>query len=202
LNGIAYISIASWNSASIPVDAFDRALENFRTAPILILDVRMNGGGDDQVAFQVAGRFARTPTTVGYVKFRAGPLHSNFGPLMARTVSPRGAWQYTQPVLLLIGRRCASSNESFIMAMGELPNVTLVGDRTAGSTGNPGTFSLAGGWTYTVSRWIEYTADNQVIEDVGLAPREFVPASAGDFAQGLDPVLDRALSAAAQAVKQ
>jgi C-terminal processing protease CtpA/Prc len=157
----------------------------------------MNGGGDDQLAFQVASRFTTTSVTVEYFKFRMGPRHSDFGPLMTRTLSPRGSWQFTRPVLVLIGRRCASSNESFIAAMRELPNVTLIGDRTAGSTGNPGTFPLAGGWSYTVSRWIAYTADHQVIEDIGIAPDEFVPAAPGDFAEGRDPVLDRALMAAA-----
>jgi C-terminal processing protease CtpA/Prc len=80
--------------------------------------------------------------------------------------------------------------------MRELPNVTLVGDRTGGASGNPATFPLAAGWAYTVSRWIAYTADNQVIEDVGISPREFVPASSADFAEGRDPVLDWALSTA------
>jgi C-terminal processing protease CtpA/Prc len=98
-------------------------------------------------------------------------------------------------VLLLIGRRCASSNESFIAAMGQLPNVTLVGDRTAGSTGNPGTFPLADGWSYTVSRWIEYTVDNHPIEDIGISPDVFVTAGAGDFGVGRDPVLEWALKA-------
>lgn len=197
LNGIAYIAIGSWTSANVRVDAIDAALEQFRNAPVLILDVRMNGGGDDQRAFEVAGRFTTRSVTTGYVKSRMGGSHSTFGPLTARTLSPRGSWQFTRPVLLLIGRRCASSNESFIGAMRELGHVTLVGDRTAGSSANAGTFPLAGGWSYTVSRWIEYTADNQVIEDAGIAPREFVTAAAGDFAQGRDPVLDWALARAA-----
>ena len=51
---------------------------------------------------------------------------------MPRVLSPRGAWQYTGSVLVLIGARCASSNEGFIAAMRQLPHVTLVGDRTAG----------------------------------------------------------------------
>ena len=178
---------------------FDAAFENFRNAPRLILDVRMNGGGDSQLAFQVAGRFATSSVTAGYVKFRMGPRHSDFGPLMSLTLSPRGSWQDTPPVLLLIGRRCLSSNEAFISGMRQLPNVTLVGDQTGGGSGSPGTFPLAGGWSYTVSRWIEYTADNQVIEDVGIAPQIFVPASSSDFAQGKDPVLDFALSSAAAA---
>jgi Tricorn protease C1 domain/Peptidase family S41 len=93
LGGIAYIAIGGWNSASVRVDEFDAAFEGFRTVPILILDVRMNGGGEDQLAFQIAGRFATSSVTTGYVKFRMGPLHSSFGPPIARTLSPRGAWQ-------------------------------------------------------------------------------------------------------------
>jgi C-terminal processing protease CtpA/Prc len=86
-------------------------------------------------------------------------------------------------------------HESFITAMQQLPNLTLVGDRTAGASGSPGTFPLAMRWTYTVSRWIEYTAGDQVIEDLGISPRVFVTAGPGDFAQGRNPILDWALNA-------
>jgi hypothetical protein len=195
LDGVPYITILSWGTNSIRPADFDAAFERFRNAPGLIVDVRMNPGGNDSIALDVAGRFARTSVVFGFVRFRNGPSHTDFGPTTTRTLDPRGSWQYNGQVLLLIGRRCASSNESFIAAMGQLPNVTLVGDRTAGSTGNPGTFPLANGWTYTVSRWIEYTADNEPIEDRGLAPDVFVAASSGDFSVGLDPVLEWSLKA-------
>lgn len=154
----------------------------------------MNGGGNDALAFDIAGRFTSSTVRTGSVKFRNCPSHSDFGAPIPRTLNPRGAWQYTGSVLLLIGRRCASSNESFIEAMRQLPNVTLAGDRTAGATANPGTFPLANGWTYTVSRWIEYDADGRAIEDNGILPRVPVTATAGDFALGRDPVLDWAIS--------
>ena len=194
LDGVPYIAIGGWGSSSITTAEFDAAFERYRDAPAIILDVRPNSGGNDALAFEIAGRFTSSTINAGYVKFRNGPAHTDFGSPTQRTVSPRGAWQYRGRVYLLIGRRCASSNESFIVAMGTLPNVTLVGDRTAGATGNPGTFNLANGWTYTVSRWIEYTPDNQIIEDNGIAPDVFVAASAADFAAGRDPVLDWALS--------
>ena len=195
LDGVPYIAIGGWGSSSIRAADFDAALERFRSAPGIILDVRMNPGGNDALAFEIAGRFARASTVFGFVRFRNGPAHSDFGPTTTRTLNARGPWQYTAPVLLLIGRRCASSNESFIAAMGQLPNVTLVGDRSAGSTGNPGTFPLANGWSYTVSRWIEYTLDNQPIEDVGISPDVFVTTGAQDFAMGRDPVIEWALKA-------
>jgi hypothetical protein len=194
LDAVPYISIGGWGATSIRAADFDAAFERYRTSPAIIVDVRMNGGGNDSLAFEIAGRFMPAIVNFGYVRFRSGPAHTDFGPAQQRTVSPRGPWQYGGTVLLLIGARCASSNESFIAAMGQLPNVTLVGDRTAGSTGNPGTFPLAGGWSYTVSRWIEYIADNQVIEDNGIAPDVFVAAGAADFAAGRDPVLDWALN--------
>jgi hypothetical protein len=193
LDGVPYITIGSWGSNSIRTTDFDAAFEQFRNAPGIILDVRMNPGGNDSLAFEVAGRFARTAVVFAYVTFRNGPSHTAFAAETARTLHPRGAWQYAGNVLLLIGSRCASSNESFIAAMGQLPTVTLVGDRTAGSTGNPGSFPLANGWSYIVSLWIEYTADHQPIEDVGISPDVLVTAGPGDFAGSRDPVLEWAL---------
>jgi carboxyl-terminal processing protease len=194
LDGVPYIAIGRWGTQAIRSADFDAAFERYRDAPALILDVRMNPGGNDQLAFEIAGRFTPSVVRAGYVRFRNGPKHTDFGAPVQRTVNPRGSWQFAGTVMLLIGRRSASSNESFILAMSQLPNVTLVGDRTAGSTGNPGTFPLAGGWSYTVSRWIEYTADNQVIEDNGIMPDVVVPVTAADFASGRDPVLDWAVS--------
>jgi hypothetical protein len=194
LDGVPYIYIGGWSASSIRTADFDAAFERFRSSPMLILDVRANGGGSSQLAFEIGGRFTPTSVVTGYTKARNGPSHGDFGPLMPNVLNPRGAWQYTGAVRLLIGRRCASSNESFIEALRQLRNVTLIGDRTAGASANPGTFPLANGWSYTVSRWIEYTADNQVIEDVGISPQVFVPAGPGDFMQGRDPVLDYALT--------
>jgi hypothetical protein len=195
LDGVPYFAIEGWNASSIRAADFDVALERFRSAPRLILDVRMNPGGDSSLAFEIAGRFVPSSTVAANARFRSGPSHADFGPLQPLVVNPRGAWHYTGAITLLVGRRCASSNELFIAALRQLPNVRVVGDQTAGSSGNPGTFPLANGWSYTVSRWITSLADGQVIEDVGIAPHVFVPATAGDFMQGRDPVLDWALTA-------
>ena len=58
IDGVPYIAISGWNAGSIRTADFDTALERFRSAPPLIPDVRMNGGGGDQLAFEIAGRFA------------------------------------------------------------------------------------------------------------------------------------------------
>jgi C-terminal processing protease CtpA/Prc len=195
LGGVAYIAIGSWASSSGPETAdLDAALEPFQNAPGIIIDVRMNGGGDGTTASNFAGRFADETRTAGYDQFRDGPAHTDFGPLLTRQVVPRGPWQYKGPVLLLIGRGCYSSTEDFITQMRVLHNVTVVGDTSGGHSGYPITANLSDGWQYTVSTWIDYTAEMQVIEDRGIDPAIFVPATAADFQAGKDPVLDFAIS--------
>ncbi len=195
LSGVAYFAIPAWDSSSGSQAAdLDAALQPFQSASALIIDVRMNGGGDGATANSFAGRFADQTRIGGYDKFRDGPAHTDFGPLQSRSVSPRGPWQYHGPVYLLIGRGCYSSNEDFIAQMREFPNVTVIGDTSGGHSGYPVTFPLSNGWQFTVSTWIDYTAEMQVIEDQGIAPAIFVPATAANFQAGTDPVLDYAIS--------
>ena len=189
---IGYLMIDSWNRERVEARDVDAVLEPFRAAPALIVDVRPNGGGSDQVAFEVAGRFTRRPVLAEWFQFRDGPDHSDLTALRSRTLEPRGSWQFERPVAVLAGRRVLSSNESFISAMRELPHVTIVGDPTGGSSGNPGTFDLPGGWRYTVSRWIAYTADLRVIEWQGIPPDIFVDVSQEDFGAGRDPIIEAA----------
>jgi C-terminal processing protease CtpA/Prc len=150
----------------------------------------MNAGGNDALAFKVATRFFDQSRTFGYVRYRQGSGHDDFTPAMPRTGAPSGAWQFTKPMLLLTGRGCFSSTESFTLALGALPNVTVVGDTTGGGTGNPMTFTLAGAWTYSLPRWIEYDSDMRVIEWSGIAPDRVIPASVTDFDAGRDPVIE------------
>jgi len=194
LGGVAYISINYWDTSSSPETAdLDQALEQFKNSPALIVDVRMNPGGDSTTAGNFAGRFADQTRTAGFVQFRNGPAHTDFGPLQTRQVVPRGPWQFHAPVLLLIGRGCVSSNEDFITQMRELPNVTVAGDTSAGHSGDPASYNLSNGWQFTVSTWIDYTSEMQVIEDKGINPAIFVPATAANFQAGDDPVLNFAI---------
>jgi C-terminal processing protease CtpA/Prc len=94
--------------------------------------------------------------------------------------------------MLLIGRQCYSSNESFIAAMSTLPHVTTMGDTTGGGTGNPETRVLGGGWSYRLPRWIEYDPTGRVIEWNGIAPDVFVPYDTAGRPATFDPIIEAA----------
>ena len=202
MRGMAYIVVGNWTPSSFSVPDLDAVVDQFRDAPGMIIEVRPNGGGDDALALALAGRFANATTTIGYVRYRDGPRHDDLGPEIVRRVSPRGAFQFTRPVIVLSGRGVYSSSETFISAMREMPNVTVLGDTTGGGSGNPSEYPLGDGWRYSVPRWIEWTADRHIIEWNGIAPDVFVPWDNGSILAGRDPVLEMAFERLASSVNR
>lgn len=194
IRGVGYIRVSQWADSTETAADLDAALSRFKGDSRLIVDVRMNRGGDDSLAYDFAARFNDVNRVVGYFKVRNGPGHSDFDPEVKRILGVRGPFQFTGRVLVLAGRSSFSANESFISAMRELPNVTIVGDTTGGGSGDPQTFDLGSGYRYTVSRWIEYTADHRIIEWNGIPPNLYVPWDPAVVKQGRDPVLETALS--------
>ncbi|MDQ6611869.1 MAG: S41 family peptidase, partial [Gemmatimonadota bacterium] len=140
-----------------------------------------------------ASRFATRPYVVSYVQVRTGKRHDDLGAPEARVIAPRGAWQFTKPVIVLSGRGGFSANESFVAAMGSLPQVTVIGDTTGGASGNPGTFSLGNGWSFTVPRWLEFGPDMKPIEWRGIAPGVQVEWAPLLYDNKRDPLIDTAV---------
>ncbi|MEP6764048.1 MAG: S41 family peptidase [Gemmatimonadaceae bacterium] len=193
IGGFGYLYIGTWNTQQVDINALDIALARFRDAPGLIIDVRPNAGGSDVPAFAFASRFASKPQVVSYVQVRTGNRHDDLGAPEARVIAPRGAWQFTKPVVVLAGRGGFSANESFVAAMSTLPQVTVIGDTTGGASGNPGRFALGNGWWFTVPRWIEYGPDKQAIEWKGIAPSVLVPWTPMLYFSDRDPLIDTAV---------
>lgn len=193
IGGYGYLYIGTWNAAKIDASSLDLALARFRDAPGLIIDVRPNAGGSDLSAFAFAGRFTTKPFVASYVQTRNGNAHDDLSAPSPRTVNPRGAWQYTKPVIVIAGRGGFSANESFVAAMRALPQVMVIGDTTGGASGNPGVYPLGNGWSFTVPRWFEYGPDLLPIEWRGVAPSVAVPWSPTAYETERDPLIDTAV---------
>jgi len=183
LNGDSY----SWTNA---IDMIIDTLKNMRG---IIVDIRNNGGGNDGLGNIVAGRFDDRQRVYSYIRWRNGPKHSDFTDYSPATISPQGSRQFLKPVAFLTNRRCFSSAEGTTLMFRVLPNVTIIGDTTGGGSANPLTLPLPNGWTYRVSRWIQYTADKTIFEGKGLPPDMPVQISAADAAAGKDLILERAV---------
>jgi hypothetical protein len=192
IGGYAYLFLGSWKA---PVDAtdLDLILSRMRDAPGLIIDVRTNAGGNDATALALVSRFTTRQVVASYVQTRNGPNVDDLDVQSARTVSARGPWQFTRPVVIITGPGGFSATESFVAAMRTLPHVTVIGDTTGGASGNPETFPLANGWQFTVPRWMEFGPDRQPIEGRGVAPHLVIPWTPAQYDNDRDPLIDAAV---------
>jgi len=189
LEGFGYIRIASWSDGA--VEAFDAALEQFREAPGLIIDVRGNGGGNDSLAAAVAGRLFTERQLFTRFRFRIYPFWT---PLLSHYVEPRGPWTYTGSVVLLIDEGVYSSNDFFVGGLARSGRVTTVGRPTGAGSANPAVITLPGGARVRLSRWIEYFADGTPVEGNGTRPDIEVALTIADIAAGRDPDVEAALA--------
>ena len=197
-DSIGYVLLPSFVGSALATE-LDAALDAMPSATRLIIDVRNNRGGGVTNAREIAGRFADRARTYGYLRMRNGPRHDDFTDYIEERVEPTSSRTFRGEVVVLTNRRDFSSAEDFVMAMHVLPNVTIMGDTTAGASGGPLERELSNGWTYELSEWIEYTSDFRVFEEIGLAPDVVVKPAAGDAAAGFDRVLERAMGLAPRA---
>jgi C-terminal processing protease CtpA/Prc len=145
------------------------------------------------LAGEVAGRFLPADFIYAYSQFRNGPSHGDLTGKFERVLKPRGPWRYNRPVVLLIGQKCMSSNESFVAMMSGDPKVTTMGDHTCGSSGNPRMLDLPMGITVSIPRWIDYLPDQTVLDERGFQPQVRFEAAAGAFEGQRDDLLSAAL---------
>ncbi len=160
----------------------------------LVIDLRGNGGGNDQNGLAFAGRFADATRLYRRVRFRDGPGHGDLGPFIDSFIDPVGAVSFQGPVAVLTNRSTLSSAESLVLAFDVLPNARSFGDFTGGGSANPELNQLTNGWQYTVSRWIEYRPNGTTFEGIGIAPDVRVDISAADMAASRDTILDAAVT--------
>ena len=190
---IGFLAIYGWNTGpEIPAQC-DEALEEMRDTRGLIVDVRLNGGGDEPTAGKVAGRFLAKEFVYAYSQFRNGPSHTNLTEKYERKIEPCGPWRYDRPVVLLIGQKCMSSSESFVGMMTGATNVTTMGDHTCGSSGNPRILRLPLDITVSVPRWIDYLPDGTPLDERGFQPRVRFEPKPGAFEGERDDLLAAAL---------
>ena len=187
-DNIGFIAIYGWEPGI--AEQCDEVLEQMRDTRGLIVDVRLNGGGAEPIAQEFAGRFLEKEFAYAYHQTRNGPAHNELTRKKPRVIVPRGPWRYQRPVAVLIGQRCMSSNESFIAMMSGASNVTTMGDRSCGSSGNPTIVRLPLDMTaVSVPRWIDYLPDGTPLDERGFQPRIPFKATAGAFERNRDDLL-------------
>ncbi|MBN1434630.1 hypothetical protein JW921_07710 [Candidatus Fermentibacterales bacterium] len=184
---LPYLSINIW-VADLNLERIDEFIELAKDCPAIILDVRMNPGGNNILCGEAAGRFAGETVLGWFARFRNGPDYDDCEYYEVLT-SPEGPAEYSGTVILLIGEYSASSSEDFACSMMNLPNVVMIGDTTMGAGCCPYWVRLPNRWEVTAVSWSTRTADDVPVEWLGIAPDIYVEATEEHFGQGFDPVM-------------
>jgi len=127
----------------------------------LIIDIRLNQGGDDLVSHAIAKHFFTDEVLVYRKQAR---LNDSRTPLRDVYIKPANTLNFTGPIALLTSESTASAAEIFTLIMRERPNTTLIGEATAGSlsdvlegrVSSPIFFGLSNEWYLTPNgTWFE-----------------------------------------------
>lgn len=188
---IGYVHVGDFGA--IRDQDLDTVVEDFQAKDAVIVDVRSNGGGSDRASRRTAGLFTATRFHYRTIRYRNGPRHTDFSDPIHNYIEPRATPRFNGPVAVLTNRRTFSAAEDFVLAMRQLPQVSVVGDTTGGGAGNPMFRELPNGWTFRLSRWLATDPDGFNWEGAGIPPDIWTVQTEADVVAGRDPVLDAAV---------
>lgn len=202
----AYIRIPSFMNPEFEKRALELAKE-FREAALLIVDVRGNMGGTTptQLTAALMDRSYRwwtesTPVFMPYFRLRAlqggWEYHEFDRPEFlwrGREQEPSKDGFFKGKLALLVDAGCHSACEDFTVPFKDNHRAVIVGETTAGSTGQPYMLDLGNEMTAMVGAKRERFPDGSKFEGVGIQPDVAVQPTLEGIRQGQDPALEAAL---------
>ena len=166
----------------------------------LVLDLRENGGGSSRIGYRIIGRLIDKPLkscrwkTRQYMPaFRAWGREERWYEGTHGSVEPRGQEPFLGPVAVLIGAGTVSAAEDFLIPLHASGRATLVGERTAGTTGQFLTIRLPGGGSAYICTKYDTYPDGREFVGIGIIPDVEVHPTQKDIAAGRDVVLEKGL---------
>ena len=191
---IGYIWIDSWSSRNHEeLDAAFQALTDFNGTNRLIIDVRANSGGSEDLPKLFAGCFISEPKLYAKHRNRDISQPDGFGEIKERWMDPNPSHPtYVGKVVVLMGEVCMSSCEAFLLMMKQVTDCNLIGVPSYGSSGNPKPHNLPNGVTVDLPSWLALRPDETCFEGEGIFPHITVEATQEELLTH-DPVLEAAL---------
>ncbi len=196
-DGVAYIRIPSFSEPKFEKAAIE-AVQKLSQSKAIILDVRGNHGGSSPVKLIEAlmDRPYRwwsesTPMSIGVFKYR-GTLGEHSEVYWSGEAQKPSVKGYRGSVFILVDGGCFSACEDFVVPFKDNHRATIVGERTAGSSGQPFGKDFDNGMGFGLSTKREFFPDGSEFEGIGIGPDIEVHTRASDLQSGKDPVLEKA----------
>lgn len=172
----------------------DERVDRVRKYKTLILDLRRNGGGDEDALLRLIGNLFERDVTVGDLKLR-----KESKPLVAKGRGERG---YKGNLLVLIDSDSASAAEVLARVVQLEGRGVVLGDRSSGKVMRSRLYPHRIGLETVIFYGASVTdadlimSDGHSLENAGVSPDEVLLPTAEDLRSERDPVLSRAVSLA------
>lgn len=187
---IGVISFSVW---LIPVARpFDRAIDEFREADGIVIDLRGNPGGIGGMAMGIAGHFTAEKQPLGTMRTRDTEITFTTNPRRS-TSAGKPAEPYGGPLAILVDEGSASTTEIFAGGLQFLGRAKVFGSRTAGAALPSAAEPLPNGDVF-LHAFADYRLpDGRALEGGGVTPDNARPYDRTDYAREGDPALAEAV---------
>jgi hypothetical protein len=175
---LGYGNVPDYNAErKVLHDTLDKILTKDRTSGRnklrgLIVDLRINGGGSDQLALDLASRLTGKPHFAYFKRARNDPSDPTaFTAPQPLFVRPSERTKYTGPIAMLTGGSQLSAGETFTQAMmNRSPRPVRIGENTQGVFSDVLVRTLPNGWQFIVPNEEFRTRDWQSFDGPGIPP--------------------------------
>jgi C-terminal processing protease CtpA/Prc len=206
--GLAYVALNGFANGEI-VQAFNEKLKDINKTKGLLIDVRENGGGNSQYGDEIIACLIDKPIPATRWKtpqyraaFRAWGNDEQWFNGEINMLKPKTANPFLGPVVVLTGPKTASAAEDFVVPLHAAGRATIVGQRSAGSTGQPLQFSFLDRKILgRVCTKRDQYPDGREFVGVGIIPDVEVGPTPADIASGRDAVLEKGLEVLRKKIK-
>jgi carboxyl-terminal processing protease len=171
---------------------FQRAIDRYRSADGIVIDLRGNPGGLAAMVMGIAGHFTPNRDTLGVMKTKVNELHFNANPRLVNAEGQR-VEPYAGPVAILVDGMTGSASECFAGGMQSLGRARVFGQTSMGQA-LPALFDKLPNGDLLIHAWGDFVTGTGVrIEGRGVVPDEPVALTRASLLAGRDATMDAAL---------
>jgi len=186
--------VIGFNVWMTAVDAeFQKAMDQFRSADGIVIDLRGNPGGLAAMIMGLAGHFVSERVTLGVMKTRQSEMKFPANPRLVNAAGDR-VEPYKGPVAILVDGMTGSASECFSGGLQSLGRARVFGQTSMGQA-LPALFDRLPNGDVLIHAWGDFVTGTGVrIEGRGVIPDEPLALTRSALLSGRDATLDGALA--------
>jgi carboxyl-terminal processing protease len=186
--------VIAFNVWMAAVDArFQQAMDQFRTADGVVIDLRGNPGGLAAMIMGLSGHFLSERRTLGVMKTKDSELRFVANPRLVNAAGER-VEPFRGPLAILVDGLSASASECFAGGLQSLGRARVFGQPSMGQA-LPALFDTLPNGDVLIHAWGDFVTGTGVrLEGRGVVPDDIVPLTRADLLAGRDRPLEAALA--------